>query len=223
MERCYLEECLRKGMSLEAIGRVAHRHPSTVGYWMKRHGLTPVGRSKHSGRGGIPRERLEELLDAGLSAPKIAQALGVSPSNVHYWVRRHGLTGLRRPSTGRKQKPDRIVHECSHHGRTEWVLEGRGSYRCGKCRAEAVTKRRRLVKRSLVEEAGGRCVICGYEKYVGALQFHHLDRSRKRFALSHDGIARAMERSRSETAKCVLLCANCHAEVEGGVTALPLE
>jgi len=36
------------------------------------------------------------------------------------------------------------------------VLEGRGYYRCVRCRSEAVSKRRRTVKRKLVEEAGGR-------------------------------------------------------------------
>jgi hypothetical protein len=31
-----------------------------------------------------------------------------------------------------------------------------------------------------------------------------------------------MKRSREEAAKCVLLCANCHAEVENGVADLPV-
>ena len=33
----------------------------------------------------------------------------------------------------------------------------------------------------------------------------------------------ALQVLREEAAKCVLLCANCHVEVEAGVTALPLE
>jgi hypothetical protein len=72
----------------------------------------------------------------------------------------------------------------------------------------------------LVREAGGACVLCGYARYLGALQFHHRDPTTKRFSLAGGGIARSLERAREEAAKCVLLCANCHAEVEGGVATI---
>jgi hypothetical protein len=45
----------------------------------------------------------------------------------------------------------------------------------------------------------------------------------KEFSIAGRGVARSFERARAEVAKCVLLCANCHAEVESGVTALPIE
>jgi len=77
------------------------------------------------------------------------------------------------------------------------------------------------VKQALILEAGGGCVLCGYDRYQGALQFHHLDPSTKEFALSREGVTIAIDRSRAEAQKCVLLCANCHAEVEGGVASLP--
>jgi hypothetical protein len=73
----------------------------------------------------------------------------------------------------------------------------------------------------IVEEAGGACVICGYDRFPGALQFHHLDPATKSFALGLRGVTRSLERVRAEARKCVLLCANCHAEVEGGVAELP--
>jgi hypothetical protein len=40
--------------------------------------------------------------------------------------------------------------------------------------------------------------------------------------LSYKGNALALATLRAEAEKCVLLCSNCHAEVEGGVTALPV-
>jgi hypothetical protein len=52
------------------------------------------------------------------------------------------------------------------------------------------------------------------------LQFHHRDPTTKRFSLAGGGIARSLERAREEAAKCVLLCANCHAEVEGGAATI---
>jgi hypothetical protein len=76
------------------------------------------------------------------------------------------------------------------------------------------------VKETLVAEAGGACQMCGYDKYVGALHFHHLDPHTKRFAVSRAGATRALQTMREEAQKCVLLCANCHAEVEAGLVLL---
>jgi hypothetical protein len=88
---------------------------------------------------------------------------------------------------------------------------------------DAVARRRRKVKATLVAEAGGRCVICGYDRCIGALAFHHLDPSRKEFGMAAGGLARSLSKSREEAAKCVLLCSNCHAEVEAGISPLPLQ
>jgi len=78
------------------------------------------------------------------------------------------------------------------------------------------------VKKILVEEAGGRCVICGYAQCQRALQFHHLDPTTKSFHLGQHGHSRSIARSRAEARKCALLCANCHAEVEAGLVEMPL-
>ncbi len=76
------------------------------------------------------------------------------------------------------------------------------------------------MKEILVEEAGGACALCGYDRYVGALHFHHLDPTQKAFALSRRGAARSLAKARAEVKKCVLLCGNCHAEVESGLVTL---
>jgi hypothetical protein len=76
------------------------------------------------------------------------------------------------------------------------------------------------VKALLIEEAGGCCLLCGYDRYPGALQFHHLDPNEKSFGLGLRGVARSLERCREEARKCALLCANCHAEVEAGIATL---
>ena len=77
------------------------------------------------------------------------------------------------------------------------------------------------VKELLVTEAGGRCAVCGYDRYLGASQFHHLDRSAKRLSLGGGGVTLALDVLREEAGKCVPLCSNCHAEVEGGVREVP--
>jgi len=85
---------------------------------------------------------------------------------------------------------------------------------------ERVAARRRRIKEILVAEAGGACRICGYDIYVGALQFHHRDPSAKRFTVSRGGPTGSLDSMRQEARKCVLLCANCHAEVEAGLVLL---
>jgi hypothetical protein len=70
----------------------------------------------------------------------------------------------------------------------------------------------------LVAEAGGACTRCGYDRCDAALHFHHVDAATKSFALSREGVTRSLAEARAEAAKCVLLCANCHAEVESGVS-----
>jgi hypothetical protein len=52
------------------------------------------------------------------------------------------------------------------------------------------------------------------------LEFHHPDAKRKEFAISVDGIYRSWERVEKELENCVMLCANCHAEVHAGVRVL---
>jgi DNA-directed RNA polymerase subunit RPC12/RpoP len=115
----------------------------------------------------------------------------------------------------------RVIRDCPRHGPGPFARDARGTYRCTRCSAEAVSKRRRKVKAILVAEAGGRCGLCGYERCVGALAFHHLDPETKTFGLAEGGLARSLADARAEAAKCILLCANCHAEVEAGITALP--
>jgi hypothetical protein len=105
-----------------------------------------------------------------------------------------------------------IEKECNKHGLTKFVIEGRGYYRCAKCRSENVSKRRRKLKQTLVEYKGGKCEKCGYDKCVAALDFHHLDINEKQFNISKKGLTLSVEKMKKEVDKCILLCANCHRE-----------
>lgn len=114
-------------------------------------------------------------------------------------------------------KPKYIIRECKHHGSTEFVLENRNYYRCKKCRCNSVYKKRKNIRKKLVETFGGKCIICNYSKCVGALEFHHLDPSKKTFGISSKGICRSFEKNLEEAKKCILVCANCHREIEAGI------
>jgi hypothetical protein len=72
----------------------------------------------------------------------------------------------------------------------------------------------------LRREAGGRCAVCGYNRCIVNLHFHHVDPSTKSFALSVAS-GKGLAKLRAEATKCVLVCANCHGEIESGVISSP--
>lgn len=78
--------------------------------------------------------------------------------------------------------------------------------------AQAVSIKRKAIKRMLIQEAGGKCQNCGYNKCERALEFHHIDPIQKDFGLSAQSLSRDIDTLRQEMKKCILLCANCHAE-----------
>ena len=88
---------------------------------------------------------------------------------------------------------------------------------------KAVAKRRLKLRTMAKEYKGGKCTLCGYNKYLGALDFHHLDPSKKDFGISVDGFTRSWEKIKRELDKCILICANCHREVHAGISQLPSE
>ena len=224
MDRGQLERMLEAGMSLASIGRVVGRHESTVAGWLAHYGLRPGGAEKHAARGPLAREELEMLVGAGLTIAEIAERVERSKTTVRHWLCRYELRTQNRRGRRMGQRVleardaglREVLNSCPVHGETGFVLEGRGYYRCRKCRAEAVSRRRRKMKATLVEEAGGACRLCGYDGSMGALEFHHLDPAEKRFELNAKGVALALDTLRAEARKCVLLCSNCHAEVEDG-------
>jgi transposase len=222
VEKELLEECLGKGLSLEAIGKRVGKHESTVSYWLKKHGLQASHAEVHAARGAPSKDELERQLRLGLSLREIAREMDRSLATIRHWMGKYQLKAPPHRHKGPRDGTRETTLSCRRHGRTMFVLEGRGSYRCKQCRMERVARRRREIKRTLVREAGGKCVLCGYHKHLEALQFHHLDPRQKKFHLGQGGVSRSLVRCRAEARKCALLCANCHAEVEAGKTAMPL-
>ncbi len=86
---------------------------------------------------------------------------------------------------------------------------------------KAVSKRRKNIRKQAIEHLGSKCQICGYNKCLEALDFHHRDSKIKSFGISTDGNTRSWARVKSEIEKCVLICSNCHREVHAGITQLP--
>jgi hypothetical protein len=133
-----------------------------------------------------------------------------------------GKTG-RPPDPGRKRPVKQRL--CERHGVTAFAKYSRGPkdgyrWKCKRCVGEAVTRRKQKLKRILVEEAGGRCTVCGYDRCIVNLGFHHVDPSKKSFAMSAK-TGKSLAAFRKEAKKCVLVCANCHGEIEAEVIECP--
>ena len=80
-----------------------------------------------------------------------------------------------------------------------------------------VSQRRQKLKNMSVEYKGGHCIICGYNRCMSALEFHHLDQNKKDFSISVNGYTMSWEKVKNELDKCVCVCANCHREIHSGL------
>lgn len=154
------------------------------------------------------------MIDEGLSQNKMAKKMGCSQTNIRYWLGRFGL----KTKTKHKQHvgtDQYIQSQCQTHGETIFIFEkSRHGYRCRACRSGRVNDLRRAIKSKLVAAAGGKCIKCGYDRCVWALQFDHRDPTTKEREIGHLIRDRKLDAAMEEIKKCDLLCAVCHAETE---------
>lgn len=119
-------------------------------------------------------------------------------------------------------KEGTITKKCLICGK-EFIIKNKGYTRkyCYDCspsytddRGATITSIRHAIKQQLVQYKGGKCEKCGYDKCIGALQFHHISPDEKDFELAsqYNGGHFNIETLYKEADKCELLCANCHAE-----------
>ena len=90
------------------------RHPSTVAYWIAKHGLEANGHEKHAAKGGLDREVLATLVAQGATIREIAAAVDRSAGTVRHWLGRYGLKTQNRrgPRTGDEVEAarERLAH-----------------------------------------------------------------------------------------------------------------
>jgi 5-methylcytosine-specific restriction endonuclease McrA len=86
--------------------------------------------------------------------------------------------------------------------------------------AEWVTRRHRRIRKELLAAAGGACVVCGYARCALNLHFHHVVPAEKSFNMTMAS-GKSLAAYTAEAQKCILVCANCHGEIEAGVIPCP--
>lgn len=86
-----------------------------------------------------------------------------------------------------------------------------GASACRACMNKMSTQRWVNIKFRAIDYKGGCCNHCGYNKFYGALEFHHLDPSCKDVSWNKLRL-RSWGSITLELGKCILLCSNCHRE-----------
>jgi hypothetical protein len=88
--------------------------------------------------------------------------------------------------------------------------------------SDHVKQWRRSTKDRMVHAMGGSCVVCGYHRCIEALDFHHLDPTKKDYDLGKMRASpMAWSRIVVELKKCVMVCSRCHKEIHAGITEVP--
>ena len=89
---------------------------------------------------------------------------------------------------------------------------------CYTCMPDGVQLTRGMFLAKIKEARGGKCIRCGYNKCLKALEFHHIDPNKKDFTISNDHfkLLDAVEESK----KCILICSNCHKEFHDDLWSL---
>lgn len=172
----------------------------------------------------MEKEYLKKLIDEGLSLNAISKKVNKSLTTIRYWVKKYDLISQHKQF---KEQPKKEIGEykycpsCKKQCNIEDFYQRRGkpndSTYCKKCTSVQTLNRMQKLKKQMVDYKGGCCSICGYNKYVGALEFHHLNPKEKDFNLAHMKKYTFNDKVKNELDKCVLVCSNCHREIHANL------
>tara|TARA_R110002153_G_scaffold149734_1_gene301298 strand:- start:860 stop:1390 length:531 start_codon:yes stop_codon:yes gene_type:complete len=176
----------------------------------------------------LDKDQLENLISCDMSQRDLAEGLGVSQSNIRYWLKKHNLsTNNNQYNKGsRDSLPDRkICSKCKKDKpNSEFWKRNNRDYQfhsmCKDCNLKDKLSRQRTFKQECVDYKGGGCQCCGYNKCNNALDFHHIDPKTKKFGIAKQRRTKVTEEIKEELDKCALVCSNCHREIHAGVIKL---
>ena len=170
----------------------------------------------------MEKETLIGYINSGLSIGEISKLVNKGKTTVRYWLEKYEL---KTEKLSFKDKgvidygDSRCCVKCNEYKSLSEFYQRRGkeggSVYCKKCTGDQTLERQRLLKEQAVDYKGGKCCKCGYCKYQGALEFHHLDPTQKDFSLSQVKGNKFNDIIKKELDKCILVCANCHREIHG--------
>lgn len=173
------------------------------------------------------KEKIINLYKSGKSLTYICKLLNVSKATVSYQINKAGISRYKVPV----EITEKILEEMQSRydkckdlkivSKEFGISINRLKYlkrRPTQTAYKILRNRRYRIKQELVEYKGGKCQICGYNKCLSALDFHHLDPSTKDFTISSNMKYFNIENLKIELDKCILVCANYHREIHAGIT-----
>lgn len=165
---------------------------------------------------------LKKMVDDNLSIRKISMITNKSHSSIRYWLKKYNLL------TNHKSFKDKIHVKKIYENNVKYCpcckifkdistfykkrIDDLNTY-CKVCENQKTIDRMRIFKIKCVEYKGGCCNLCGYDKYIGALEFHHINSETKEYNISRSRFYTFDDKIKKELDKCELLCSNCHKEV----------
>ena len=166
----------------------------------------------------MEKEYLESLIKEGLSIRQIASRINKSDGSVKHCLKKYNLKTCKVTINTDTHK---FCPRCNQVKERYDFYSRRGTYGssvyCKTCTSEQTIERMRDFKNKCVEYKGGECIKCGYSKYNGALEFHHIDPNEKDFNISKIKSYVFSDIVKKELDKCILLCSNCHKEEHGNL------
>ena len=157
----------------------------------------------------VDKNKLLDLYNQDKTTKEISEYFQIGRSTVLKYLKQLGLKSKSKIGSNNTRQRKYI---CKHCGETDknkfvdWCYTLCKS--CNNIRSSKYVVQRKL---DCIKYKGGKCSICGYNKYYGALEFHHLDPSQKDFTISNDHFK--LQEAVEESKKCILLCSNCHKEL----------
>jgi len=107
----------------------------------------------------------------------------------------------------------KFCKKCGRKMRLYKIME-RQRFSCISCYKREVSIRRRGIRRKLIMQFGGACQRCGYHRFEGALEFHHINgRMDNEYKWRKSGPVNLREVI-DHPERFNLFCSNCHKEVE---------
>lgn len=147
---------------------------------------------------------LKQLVSNGNSTWQIAKIVNLGQTTVRYWLKKYKLAT--------KYTPNNRVYKCKCGETNPDKFYGKRKSTCGKCHNIYTIEQGRKKKQWAVELKGGECSICGYNKIMSCLCFHHLDPEQKdKNFSSMKGWSKA--KIEKELENCICVCMNCHGEI----------
>lgn len=186
--------------------------------------------------------KIKELNQQGISSRKIADEVGCSKGVVMYYrnPQKYGSAKSIDPNKNKVDKLDKetidLIYKLRQDGESHKnIALLLGIHQCTVSRklSPSVYEKYLVAKRkkyhsgeksptTLKKERGSKCEICGFDKNLACLDFHHKDPRQKKFGIAK-GHGYSIDAVREEASKCILVCKNCHALIHAGVIQIPID